>query len=336
MAVYDISSIVVSSRIRLARNIDKMPMPPRLSKEQGSKVLDLVARSVSGLDEFKIYRMKTLPARDAWVMQEKHLISKDLIEQKDYGAVILNSDESVAIMVNEEDHIREQCFIRGLELERAYETLDTFDNKMLEKLNVAFDQKMGFLTSCVTNLGTGMRASVLCFLPALTLSGEMSEIINQLSLKGICVRGVYGEASGFDGFMYQISNSRSLGSSEREIIASVKASVIRMCELENHARKKLLATREVEITDRVLRAFGVLSNCYTLSSSELYNFAGEVKMGIALGILRLKDNGIFDRLVVETLPHNLSKIANIEFEGEEEGVYRAQYVRNKLANQRVK
>ena len=336
MAVFDLSSIVISSRVRLARNIDNIKMPPRQSPEEGNKVLDLVARSVSGLDEFKVYKMKTLPERDAWVMQEKHLISSDLLEQKSYGAVILNSDETVSIMVNEEDHIREQCFLRGLELEKAFEIINNYDNKILEKLDVAFSPKFGFLTSCITNLGTGMRASVMCFLPALTLSGEINNVMNNLMAKSITVRGVYGESSGFDGFIYQISNNKSLGSSEKEIISSVKESVLRVCELENYARKKLLATRETEITDRVLRAFGILTNCFTLSSNEVYKFAGEVKMGIALGIIRLKDNGLCDRLVVETLPHNLSKILDRNFEGDEEGKARAEYVKMKLVNQRIR
>ena len=155
MAVVDISSIVMSSRIRLARNLDKLPMPPRLSGENGFKVLKLVADSVSGLDEFKIYTIKSLPDIDAHVLQEKHLISKDLLDKKDFGAVILNTDETISIMVNEEDHIREQCFLRGLELERAYQMLNALDDKMLKKLNVAYSDDFGFLTTCITNLGTG-------------------------------------------------------------------------------------------------------------------------------------------------------------------------------------
>ena len=336
MAVFDISSIVVSSRIRLARNIASFPMPQRINKEQGKKVLELALRALGSLDEFKIYNMKTLSSRDAGVMQEKHLISSDLIEQKDYGAVILNHDETVSIMINEEDHIRAQCFLRGLDLERAYEILNNYDNKMLEKLDIAFSSKFGFLTSCITNLGTGMRASVMCFLPAITLSGEMNNVINQLSNRGICVRGVYGESSGFDGFMYQISNSRSLGSTEKEIIASVKEAVLKLCEIENKERMKLKANRETEITDRVLRAYGIMTNCYTLSSDEVYKFCGEIKMGIALGILRLKDNGICDKLFIETLHHNLSKTSGLDLDGEDEGIYRAKYVREKLRNQRIK
>lgn len=336
MAIVDVSSIVVSSRIRLARNIDKIPMPPRLTGERGYKVLKLVADSVSGLDEFKIYTIKQLSSTDAKVMQEKHLISNDLLEKKEFGAVILNSDETISIMVNEEDHIREQCFLRGLELEKAYEILNDYDNKMLSKLDIAFDKEFGFLTSCITNLGTGMRASVLMFLPALTLSGEINSIVNILSSRGLCVRGVYGEDTSFDGFMYQISNARSLGISEREIIGSVKEAVMRICEYENKARIKLLAEKEIEITDRVFRAFGVLCNCYTLSSTELMKLAGEVKMGIALGLLRLKDNTILDKLIIDCMPCSLSKIAKNNLEGVERDLFRAKYVNSVLKNQRIK
>ena len=289
MAVYDISSIVISSRIRLARNLADFAMPQQISVEEGHRVLKKVAESVRGLDDFKVYTMGALPKQDACVMQEKHLISQDLLEKKDYGAVILSSDETISIMVNEEDHIREQCFLRGLELEKAYEKLNSLDDKMLSKLNIAYDNKLGFLTSCITNVGTGMRASVLLFLPALTLSGEIDDITKALSEKGLCTRGVYGEASSFDGYMYQISNGTSLGLTEKEIVGTVKEAVLRICDYENKARKQLMANRETEITDRVLRAYGVLTNCYTLSSGELLKLGGELKMGIALGIIRLKD-----------------------------------------------
>ena len=335
MAVYDISSIVVSSRIRLARNIADFAMPQQMKPEEGNTVLKKVAASVKDLDDFKVYSIKSLPKEDAFVMQEKHLISLDLLE-KDYGAVVLSSDETVAIMVNEEDHIREQCLLRGLELEKAYEKLNAIDDKILSSLNIAFDDKLGFLTSCITNVGTGMRASVLMFLPALTLSGEMNDIIRALEDKGLCARGVYGEASSFDGFMYQISNSTSLGKTEKEIVGAVKEAVLRICDYENRARKTLLATRETEITDRVLRAYGVLTNCYTLTSSELLKMGGEVKMGIALGIIRLKDNGLLDKFATTCMKYNLSKIAGLKLEGEHEGIFRASYVAKLLKNQRIK
>lgn len=336
MAVKDISSIVVSSRVRLARNLDKMPMPPRLNGEKGYQVLKKVVDSVKGLDEFKIYTIKQLPEADAHVMQEKHLISNDLLEKQDFGAVILNADESISIMVNEEDHLREQCFLRGLELEKAFETLNDYDNKMLSKLDVAFSEQFGFLTSCITNLGTGMRASVMMFLPALTLSGEIRAIISSLQSRGLCVRGIYGESTGCDGYMYQISNARSLGVNEKEIIGSVKEAVLWVCELENRARQELLKSREIEVTDKVYRAYGVLCNCYTLSSHELMQLAGEVKMGIALGLLRLKDNGVLDRLSVECMPYSLSKIAKSSLEGDQRDLFRAKYVNSVLKNQRIK
>ena len=336
MAVYDISSIVISSRIRLARNLADFAMPQQISVEEGHRVLKKVAESVRGLDDFKVYTMGALPKQDACVMQEKHLISQDLLEKKDYGAVILSSDETISIMVNEEDHIREQCFLRGLELEKAYEKLNSLDDKMLSKLNIAYDNKLGFLTSCITNVGTGMRASVLLFLPALTLSGEIDDITKALSEKGLCTRGVYGEASSFDGYMYQISNGTSLGLTEKEIVGTVKEAVLRICDYENKARKQLMANRETEITDRVLRAYGVLTNCYTLSSGELLKLGGELKMGIALGIIRLKDNGLLDKFATSCMKNSLSKIAGRQLDGEEEGIFRATYVSRMLKNQRIK
>ena len=336
MAVVDISSIVMSSRIRLARNLDKLPMPPRLSGENGFKVLKLVADSVSGLDDFKIYTIKSLPDIDAHVLQEKHLISKDLLDKKDFGAVILNTDETISIMVNEEDHIREQCFLRGLELERAYQMLNALDDKMLKKLNVAYSDDFGFLTTCITNLGTGMRASVMMFLPALTLSGQMDGIMNFLSSRGLVARGAYGEQSDSVGFMYQISNARSLGVSEKEIIGAVKEAVNQICEYENRARIKLVAEKEAEIKDRVFRAFGVLTNCFKLTTAEWFKLSGEVKMGIALGLLRFKDNAILDKLMVECMPNILTKINKAPTVELDRDIFRASFVANALKNQRIK
>ncbi|MBQ7453254.1 MAG: protein arginine kinase [Clostridia bacterium] len=335
MAVYDISSIVMSTRIRLARNLEDFPMPQRLSSSEGFEVLKQVAKAVGNLDEFKIYTINKLPEIDAKVMQEKHLISSDLLE-KDYGAVILNNDESISIMVNEEDHIREQCFMRGLELEKAFETLSGYDDKILSNLKVAYDEKFGFLTSCITNVGTGMRASVMMFLPALTITGQIKEILPALSQKGLCARGVYGESSGADGYMFQISNEHTIGQTEKEIVGTVKEAVLRICEFENRARKNLMATQSVKIKDKVFRALAILSNCCLLTAQELLTLAGEVKMGIALGVLRFKDNGIFDKLVVSCQPNNLTQISGRTFFDDEVDEFRAKYVNEALKNQRIK
>ena len=333
----DINSIVVSSRIRLARSLKNYLFPALLKGEDGYSVIKEVADVIQPLGDYKIFTMQQLPALDAEVMQEKHLISSNLLENKDNGAVILSNDETISIMVNEEDHIRAQCFLKGLSLEKAYENLSVIDDALIEKLNIAFDGTLGFLNSCITNVGTGMRASVMLFLPGLTLSNEMPSVINYLSNQGLTVRGLFGEGSDAQGYMYQISNSRSLGVTEKDIIIKVTNSTLKICELEQQARNKLIKANEIELKDRVFRAWGILTNSYLLPVNEFMKYAGEVKIGIALGYIKLKDNTIIDKLISDALPSSLTKIAGQEALNEtEEKLTRAKVVSSTLKSVRIK
>ncbi len=333
----DINSVVISSRIRLARSLKNHVFPSLLKGEEGYSVIKEVADVILPLGDYKIFTMQQLPALDAEVMQEKHLISSNLLENKDNGAVILSEDETISIMVNEEDHIRAQCVLKGLSLEKAYENLSTIDDALLNQLNIAFDNTLGFLNSCITNVGTGMRASVMVFLPGLTLSNEMPSIINSLSNQGLTVRGMFGEGSDAQGYMYQISNARSLGVTEKDIIVKVVNSTLKICEAEQQARKKLIEANEVELKDRVYRAWGTLTNAYTLTASEFMKCAGEVKIGIVLGFIKLKDNTIIDKLMNDALPSSLTKIAGQEALNDmEEKLTRAKFVSSTLKSSRIK
>jgi len=333
----DISSIVVSSRIRLARLLKNYLSPSRLQGEDGYKVIKEVADVVMPLGDYKVFTMQQLPALDAEVMQEKHLISSNLLNNKDNGAVILSEDETISIMVNEEDHIRAQCFLKGLSLDKAYEKLSQIDDAIINNVNIAFDDSLGFLNTCITNVGTGMRASVMLFLPALTLTNEMPYIIDNLSKQGLTVRGVFGEGSDSQGYMYQISNARSLGMTERDIINKVVSSTLKLCEAELEQRKNLLLNNEIALKDKVFRAYGILTNAYTISADEFMKCAGEVKIGVALGFIRFKDNSLIDKLMFDVLPSSLTKIAGQEAMGEtEEKIYRASFVANQLKNNRIK
>lgn len=333
----DINSVVVSSRIRLARSLKNYLSPAMLQGEDGYKVIKEIADAVMPLGEYKVFTMQNLPALDAEVMQEKHLISSNLLENKDHGAVILSEDETISVMVNEEDHIRAQCFLKGLTLDKAYEKLNKIDDEIINKLNVAFDESLGFLNTCITNVGTGMRASVMLFLPALTLTNQISYIINNLSKQGLTVRGAFGEGSDSMGYMYQISNARSLGVNERDIINKVTSSTLKLCELELEQRKQILSTNEIALKDKVFRAYGVLTNAYTISAEEFMKCAGEVKIGVALGFIKFKDNSLIDRLMFDVLPSSLTKIAGKEALMEnEEKIYRASFVASQLKNSRIK
>ena len=334
----DYSSIVVSSRARLSRCFADVPFPSKMTEEDGRKIIKKVYNVLSVDDEnFKLYTMKEIPKSEAYIMQEKHLISHDLIENHESGAVLINEDETISIMINEEDHLREQCILKGLNIETAYDIINKIDDKICKKLDVAYDDNLGYLTSCITNVGTGLRVSVMLFLPALTLLGKMDNITSNLKKNGFTVRGAYGEVTDSLGYMYQISNERTLGKTEQEYINQLKAIVVQICDMEVDARKQLIVTREAEVKDTVFRAFGILTNCYILKIEEFMRLAGEIKMGISLNLIRMKDNHIIDKLFNTCAPYSLCAAAGgMVKTSEDEQKFRAMYVSNILKNNRVK
>lgn len=333
----DYSSIVVSSRVRLSRCLDNVPFPSRMDAEVGNKIINKVYNAISNSDDFKLYAIKDLPKNDAYIMQEKHLISHDLIENTQCGAVCINTDESIAIMINEEDHIREQCIVSGLNVDVAYRRLEKIDQEICKKIDIAYDANLGFLTSCISNVGTGLRVSVMLFLPALTLTNKINNIISNLNKNGMTVRGAYGEATDYLGYLYQISNERTIGKTEQEYVALIANLVSQICDMEIEARKQLLIARESEVKDVVSRAYGILTNCYLLSCEEFMKLAGEVKMGIALNLVRMKDNYIVDKLLASCTPYSLCKLSgNILNNSQDEQKYRAKYVASVLKTNRIK
>lgn len=332
----DYSSIVVSSRVRLSRCLDGVAFPSKMDGETGRKIIRKVYNAICTEEEFDLYTIQDLPRNEAYIMQEKHLISHDLIENEDSGAVCVNKNQTIAIMINEEDHIREQCLLSGNNLEKAYKMLEKIDNQICKKLDIAYDEKLGFLTSCISNVGTGLRVSVMLFLPALTLIGKMNNIIENLQKNGIAVRGAYGEATDYLGYLYQISNERTLGKTEGEYIAQISSIVNQLCDMEVEARKQLIISRETEVKDIVGRAFGILTNCYLLPVEEFMRLAGEIKMGISLNIIRMKDNYIVDKLLDSCAPFTLCEMAGNISTTEEEQKFRADYVSKVLRTNRIK
>lgn len=293
----DTKSVVVTSRIRLARNISDMSFIPNADLKKCHNLVGKVHECVSMLGKYKIYQIGALSDVDSAIMFGKHLISKELLKNRQSGAAIVNEDESISIMVNEEDHIRAQCILRGLNLEKAYSLINEIDDELDSKLNIAYDEKFGYLTSCLTNVGTGIRASVMLFLPALTMSGEINKIVSAVKQKGLTVRGELGEGSFPLGYLYQVSNNVSIGVSEREIISSVSSAVQKIVELELEERKKLLKENPDYVVDMSWRAYGILANCYTIDWIEFMKLAGELKLGMALNLVQLKDVELIDKLI---------------------------------------
>lgn len=322
-----VTKTVVSTRVRLARNLEGYPFPSHLKDEkQAKEIIRLVSSGLSRLDEFRLYYMDGISEEQALSLKENHLISPNLINNKRYSAALINREESVSIMINEEDHLREQCIVKGLDLRLAYDTMSEIDNRISGSMKFAFDEQLGYLTACPTNLGTGLRASVMMFLPALTLNGVMPKVIRSISRLGLTVRGNYGEGSSAEGYMYQISNEVTLGVTEEEILSQVEEVVQKVCALEEAERGNLKSgVAALEIQDECLRSFGILTNCAKLSTDELIKLSANVKLGACLGYIPISDVSSVDELVVKMRPSNIVAAAERQLSPVERDVYRAQY-----------
>jgi protein arginine kinase len=263
-------------------------------------------------------------------MKERHLISQNLIDNRMGGAVLINQDESISVMVNEEDVIREQCFMKGLKLTEAFKRLDKIDDDLDKNLNLAYDCELGYLTACPTNLGTGLRASVLLFLPALTESGKIKALLKEVEKIGLTVRGAYGEGSVGEGFMYQISNEVTLGVSEEEIINTVEETVLNICALERKETERLFGKNELKIIDRVRKSFGILTNAVLLDYKEFLSHVSLVKMGAMLGMIDISDLEGIDDLILAVRPAVLCQQYDRKLSEIDRDLFRAEIVSKKL------
>jgi protein arginine kinase len=263
-------------------------------------------------------------------MKERHLISQNLIDNREFSAVLINQDQSISVMVNEEDHIRAQCFMRGLRLKEAYDRISKIDDDLAKNIDLAYDEKFGFLTACPTNLGTGLRASVMMFLPALTESGKIAELVSEVSRLGLTVRGLYGEGSQAEGYMYQISNEVTLGVSEQEIIKEVEQTVLEICQAERDATERLYVKNELATMDRARKSYGVLTNALMLGYGEFLTHVANVKLGAMLGMLNITDISAIDDLIIRVRPANVCEQYGKKLSPIDRDLFRAEIVSKKL------
>lgn len=313
----DSSNIVLTSRIRLARNLANTPYPHMLKEDQIEKVIDEVSASIidsnsSISKEFEVIRLKNISELDRTSMFEEHLISQDLVKNAYRSGVIINNTKDVSVMINEEDHIRLQVIYPGLKIREAYEHANRLDDLMEERLTYAYDKKLGYLTSCPTNVGTGIRASVMLHLPALTITKNISNIVNTVTQVGMTIRGLYGEGSNVMGNIYQVSNQVTLGLSEEEIINNLDAVTKKIIDQEERTRKLLLERQHDEIEDDIYRAIGILKYARTISTSEALNLLSRVRMGIEMGIIKEMSIDKIDRLINNIQPATLELIIGKE------------------------
>ena len=333
-------SVAVSTRIRLARNFKDYPFPGRLLKdkhaaEQAHEIVRLIAAELEKIEDFALYEMNAVSEERAAFLTERYLISRDLIRNRAISAALVSHDESISVMLNEEAHVREQYFTHGFDLKRAYERIAGIDDVISESIPFAFDDTFGYLTACPTNLGTGLRASVMLFLPAVSRRGYMRTVMPQLTRLGLTVRGAFGEGSGSEGDLFQVSNEVTLGVSEGDILSVVEQSVGYLVEMELLERARMKAEENVALEDRVRRAYGVLTNCRVLDEREFMRRVADVKLGIALGYFsaggegeeRMRD---LDALTMSMRPANINRMNGAPLDTRGQDIYRAEYTGNAI------
>lgn len=303
------SEVAVSTRVRLARNLRGYPFPARMNAEQARQVLEKVSDALisgaSGLN-LKLTELTSENRQEAASMVERHLISPEFAQGRNVRGVVLSPDESVSVMINEEDHLRIQVLGPGLCLDACLKEAERLDTLLDETLPYAFDERLGFLTNCPTNLGTGLRASVMLHLPALSRTGALREIVSAAGKLGFAVRGMYGEGSAARGDLYQLSNQFTLGFTESQIAGRMMDSVQNIISQELAAREELKKSNKIAFEDKVWRAFGILSSARLLSSQEAEALLSELRLGSACGVISDITPEQIDRLFFKMQPMTLS------------------------------
>ena len=311
-----IQTIVTSSRIRLARNLAAYPFPQKLNTKLAQEVVYLVEQTLSKFDNFQKNDIATLSEEESILLQEQHLISPALIRRKGISAAFISPDKSISIMVNEEDHLRQQCIRKGFDLYKAYENISGIDEGLGATLGFAYDKKLGYLTACPSNLGTGMRASVMMFLPGLAWSKELDTLLPRLKAGGLTVRGVFGEGTAAEGYSYQVSNQRTLGIAEEDILEQVSHTTMTLCDLELRARERMLKENKLALKDLCMRAYATLMNCVLLPQKELMTEIVKVKLGVALGFFRARDMQDFNNFIADMRPASFRLENNLQVANE--------------------
>lgn len=328
------SEIVISSRMRLARNLAGQRFLTRMTRHQRQATENRIRETILGAQiapETLYVDLESAPEVDRQLLVERHLISKQHAASEGARGVAIGENETLSIMVNEEDHLRIQVLRSGLQLEEAWEQINAIDDKLEAKLDFAFHPRFGYLTACPTNVGTGIRVSVMLHLPALKLTGEIEKVFRAAKDMRLAVRGLYGEGTEATGDFYQISNQTTLGKSEEDIISDFKHLVIpKIIDYEHHARRTLLNDRTVALDDKVCRALGLLRTARLLTSEEVLFLLSHLRMGINLG--RIKDIEIrtVNELFLLTQPAHLQKLQGKKLEGDLRRAARADFIRQRL------
>ena len=330
-----VSDIVMSSRIRLARNLDKHPFATRATKDSQAEVFDAVKGGLANSPSLKtplILEMGALDEVDRQFLVERHLVSREHIVHPDHKGVAISQGEVISIMINEEDHLRIQVMQSGLNLHDAWSIIDTLDDELSETLSYAYSSDWGYLTCCPTNAGTGLRASVMSHLPALVLTKQINKVLHTITKLGLTARGLYGEGTEASGNFFQISNQVALGRSEEEIIENIDRILNEVIHQEQGAREGLMTSNRVQLEDRIWRAYGILRHAKTMSSTEALDLLSAVRLGVDLGLMNGLTRTSVNELFIFSQPAHLQKLEGKTLTAKDRDARRAQLIRDRLGS----
>src|SRR5678816_285375 len=329
------NKIVLSSRVRLARNLKGMAFPGWAKKAERVKALDQIRPAVESLAQMSdcfAETMDNLTPLDKNILVERHLISREHAAKTGGSGLVLNREETLCVMINEEDHLRIQALRPGLQLKQAWQALDQFDSRLDQKLEYAFTSELGYLTACPTNLGTGIRVSAMLHLPGLVLAEQINQIIQAVNKLGLAVRGLYGEGTEALGNVFQVSNQMTLGEAEGDIVERLNKVLAQIIEHEENARATLLEKKPKTVYNHIGRAYGILANAHSISSKETMNLLSLMRLGVDLGLFENLERWLVDELFVITQPAHLQKRFSEKLSAEERDLLRADMLRERLRN----
>lgn len=327
------SKIVMSSRIRLARNLKGSAFPGWAKKADRIKTLEAVRPAIEALPQMAdcySERMDNLTILDKNILVERHLISREHAAKNAGSGLVVNRDETLCVMINEEDHLRVQALRPGLQLKQAWQSIDNVDSRLEKRLDYAFSPELGYLTACPTNLGTGIRVSAMLHLPGLVLAEQINQIIQAVNKLGLAVRGLYGEGTEALGNVFQVSNQMTLGEAEQDIVERLNKVVLQIMEHEENARVSLLEKKPKSVYNHIGRAYGILANAHSISSKETMNLLSLMRLGVDLALFADLDRSLIDELFVVTQPSHLQKRYSDKLTAEERDLLRADMLRERL------
>ena len=327
------ADIVISSRIRLARNLSSFPFTSRASAHQKAEIDQLLRDKVARLEydpKLGYVHLPNLSPLDRQFLVERQLISRELANGDGPRGVAVAPAETISIMINEEDHLRLQVIRSGFTLDEAWQDIDRLDDQLEQRVHYAFSEDFGYLTACPTNVGTGMRASVMLHLPALVLTKQIEKVFRALSKIHLAVRGLYGEGSRASGDFYQISNQVTLGKSETTILTEIREVIPQIIAYERQARQTLSRENRQALQDKISRAYGILQNATMMTSEETMDLLSSVRLGVNLGLIEEITITAVNELFIHTQPAHLQKLMGASLDGEERNSARARYLRTRL------